>query len=510
MIALARFSPLLPLASLLWIVSATGCGRPELAPILGRIREPPSEPPALPPLVGTEPPPAVLDWNEAAFPVIIGHRGSGNIRAPENTYAAFDHAAGLGAPIETDVLESLDGEYVISHDDTTDRMCGTTGQRRIDQMTLDELLALDCAQGYRPEVFSPQRMPRFEDFLQRYGSSNLLLPELKPTTRTDAGTVAASLIVQHGLQRSALAYSFSAAYLAEMRAVDPTIPRVLICGCEISASQVLSDGLWGVAVSRPYATKEYIDGIHATGARVFVWTVNDVTSAEPLVASGADGIITDDPGYLRAFTNARTPKGTTTVSPPASLLASTWRWHTSSTGLGPPIVADDHFVTWAATSPPDPGTFFRIDPGIRTADVPAAQTIQTTLKVTKVNTDLTRHFGIRFAWATDNDGDWFGNGTPNARQGYHFAYRLNGAVELVRDDGTRAGYVILSRQQCTPVAESDTVPLRLDVTEGTLTVTRTDTGCSVTAADATYPRGGFVDVYGSGVVPGVGTTTVLY
>ncbi|WP_242360392.1 glycerophosphodiester phosphodiesterase [Anaeromyxobacter sp. SG17] len=441
--------------------------------------------------------------------MIIAHRGSGNIHAPENTFAAFDYAAGLGAPIETDVLKTLDGDFVISHDDTTDRMCGTTGQW-IAQTTLDDLLTLDCSIGYRPDVFSPQLMPRFDDFLKRYGSSNLLLPELKPGAGTNAGTEAANLIVRHGLQRSALAYSFSASLLEQMRAVDPTIPRVLICGCEISPTQVLAHGLWGVAVSRSYATKPYIDSIHAAGARVFVWTVNDVTSAEALEAIGADGIITDDAGYLRAFTNARTPPGKTMVTPPASLLASTWRLHSSSPLFGPPIVSDDGFVTWAATLPPEPGSFFLIEPGVRTADSPAFQTIHVTLKVTKGNDDLTRHFGVRFAWATDNDVDWFGHGTAAARQGYHFAYRLNGTVELVRDDGTWSGYVILSRGQCPSVLEGDTIPLRVDVTDATITVTRTDTHCSITAADAAYPRGGFVSVYGSGVVPGLGMTTVTY
>jgi glycerophosphoryl diester phosphodiesterase len=506
---LARSPLLLPLA---WValIAAAACGPPEIAPLLAPLRTyTPAEPPAGSDPVAPQPPAAVLDWDDATFPVLIAHRGSGNIRAPENTYAAFEYAAALGVPIETDVLKTLDGVFVISHDDSTDRMCGTGGVR-IPDTELTELLTLDCAQGYRPDIFSPQRMPQLEDVLARYGATHLLAPEIKPSAGPSAGTDAAQLIVEHGLQRSVLGYSFSPTYLQQMLAVDPTIRRVLISVYEISPTEVESNGLWGVAVSRFSATKAYIDSIHAAGAKVFVWTVNDVAAAESFVEYGADGIISDDPSYLGAFMNARTPTGTTVVTPPASLVFSKWRSQTSASPTFGTVVSEDGFVTWNGDSAPSAATFFRIEPGIRTADLPSSQTIATTLKITKGNVDTTRHLGIRFAWATDDDVDWYGNGTPNARQGYHFAYRLDGTVELVRDNGTRAGYVVLASRHCSAVAEGEAVPIRLDVTEATITATRTDTGCSITAADATYPRGGFVSVYGSGVVPGVGTTVVTY
>jgi glycerophosphoryl diester phosphodiesterase len=37
---------------------------------------------------------------------------------------------------------------------------------------------------------------------------------------------------------------------------------------------------------------------HASGVAVLVWTVNDAVLATTLVASGIDGIITDDPRIL--------------------------------------------------------------------------------------------------------------------------------------------------------------------------------------------------------------------
>lgn len=52
------------------------------------------------------------------------HRGGSNER-PENTTAAFRNAMGLGLNLmECDVHLSKDGEVVIAHDNTLERMCG--------------------------------------------------------------------------------------------------------------------------------------------------------------------------------------------------------------------------------------------------------------------------------------------------------------------------------------------------------------------------------------------------
>lgn len=52
------------------------------------------------------------------------HRGGSNEKA-ENTTGAFDHAMALGLNLmECDVHLSKDGEVVVAHDGTLERMCG--------------------------------------------------------------------------------------------------------------------------------------------------------------------------------------------------------------------------------------------------------------------------------------------------------------------------------------------------------------------------------------------------
>jgi len=70
------------------------------------------------------------------------HRGlhSRDKSVPENSLAAFRLAAEAGYGIELDIQLSKDGEVVVFHDDTLDRVCGVHG--RVDAFTLAELRAM--------------------------------------------------------------------------------------------------------------------------------------------------------------------------------------------------------------------------------------------------------------------------------------------------------------------------------------------------------------------------------
>jgi len=73
--------------------------------------------------------------------ILVGaHRGA-MCHAPENTLAAFEKAIGFGTyRIELDVRRSKDGQIVLMHDATVDRM--TDGKGRVADLTLAELKRL--------------------------------------------------------------------------------------------------------------------------------------------------------------------------------------------------------------------------------------------------------------------------------------------------------------------------------------------------------------------------------
>lgn len=80
----------------------------------------------------------------------IAHRGLHGIfeNTPENSLPAFKRASELGFPIEIDIHLTADGDVVVFHDDTLNRVCGVEG--RVEEKTLRELKKLrllntDCA-----------------------------------------------------------------------------------------------------------------------------------------------------------------------------------------------------------------------------------------------------------------------------------------------------------------------------------------------------------------------------
>jgi len=59
-------------------------------------------------------------------------------------------------------------------------------------------------------------------------------------------------------------------------------------------------GAQGATLNWAVASPAAVGACHASGAAVYVWTVNDAALANTLVESGIDGIITDDPRILAA------------------------------------------------------------------------------------------------------------------------------------------------------------------------------------------------------------------
>ncbi len=100
----------------------------------------------------------------------VAHRGFHGKDAPENSYAAFERAIALGYAIETDVRLSSDGQLVLFHDDSLERMTGERGNVR--EKTAEELAQLRLGG-------TNERIPFFSEFLERIGGRAPLLIELK-------------------------------------------------------------------------------------------------------------------------------------------------------------------------------------------------------------------------------------------------------------------------------------------------------------------------------------------
>ncbi len=104
------------------------------------------------------------------------HRGlhSRDKTVPENSLAAFALAAEAGYGIELDVQLSKDGQIVVFHDETLDRMCGVSG--RVDEFGYDELKDMKLCG-------TDEKIPLFSEVLELVAGRSALIVELKPGKR---------------------------------------------------------------------------------------------------------------------------------------------------------------------------------------------------------------------------------------------------------------------------------------------------------------------------------------
>lgn len=106
----------------------------------------------------------------------FAHRGlhTPGPERPENSLAAFAAAAAAGYGIELDVQLSADGQVVVFHDPTLDRVAGVPG--RVDAHTWQELSALRLCGG-------GEGIPLFSQVLALVDGTVPLIVELKPGPR---------------------------------------------------------------------------------------------------------------------------------------------------------------------------------------------------------------------------------------------------------------------------------------------------------------------------------------
>ncbi|MBQ2633928.1 MAG: glycerophosphodiester phosphodiesterase [Oscillospiraceae bacterium] len=106
----------------------------------------------------------------------FAHRGlyTADQRVPENSLAAFQLAAEAGYGMELDVQLSRDGEVVVFHDETLDRICFVPG--RVDELDSAVLCRL-------PLCGTEETLPRLREVLDLVAGRTPLIVELKTGRR---------------------------------------------------------------------------------------------------------------------------------------------------------------------------------------------------------------------------------------------------------------------------------------------------------------------------------------
>jgi glycerophosphoryl diester phosphodiesterase len=213
-----------------------------------------------------------LDWLVARPIAHRGLHGGGRI---ENTLAAADAAAAAGYGIEADLQLSADGEVVVFHDDTLDRL--TAGSGPLAARPLAELKAV----SFRD---TSERIPVLAELLATVAGRTPLILELK--SRWDgserlAARVAAALDSYAG---PVAVMSFDPEPLAALRRCAPGLPRGIV------AERRYRDPGWsGLSRTRKFALAHLLH-LPRTRPHFVAWWVRDLPASAPLFARNVLGM----------------------------------------------------------------------------------------------------------------------------------------------------------------------------------------------------------------------------
>lgn len=237
--------------------------------------------------------------------LVVGHRGGrGSAWPPENTIAAFEKARLAGArAVELDARTCADGQVVVFHDATLERMTADRDKRPVSDVPFAELERLDLGRGATiPSLAAVLDWARGHDM-----GVNV---ELKRDVCSRIALVREVTKVFHAHPADVLWSSFDPMLLGVLAALDVSYRRALLVE---SGRPAWARGLEGL-VRPPLVSAIHLDAERARtsisaclnrGLRVGVWTINEPGEAIALIERGARTVITDAPDRVIAALASR-------------------------------------------------------------------------------------------------------------------------------------------------------------------------------------------------------------
>ncbi|CAH0344305.1 glycerophosphodiester phosphodiesterase family protein [Bacillus sp. CECT 9360] len=234
----------------------------------------------------------------------IAHRGASGY-APENTIAAFDKAVEMKSDyIEIDVQRTKDGELVIIHDNKVDRTTDGTGY--VKDLTFDQIRNLDAG-SWKGEEFTGEKVPTFDEILDRYrGRTGILIelknPELYPGIEESVALKLKERNMDKPRNEKIIVQSFNFDSMKKMDRLLPRVPVGVLTSSRLHTSeQALKEFSTYAEYFNPnygIVSKDLVERVHSLDMKIASWTVRSQATADFLLDMKVDGIITDYPDYV--------------------------------------------------------------------------------------------------------------------------------------------------------------------------------------------------------------------
>lgn len=187
----------------------------------------------------------------------FAHRGLWNEELPENSLAAFRHAAEEGFAIELDVQLSHDNTVMVFHDYTLDRMCGAPC--KLSDLTVAELKKLCLAD-------TNERIPTLREVLETVNGRVPLLIELKGEG-TDTSLVPRVLAELSKYEGDYCIESFNPLLLRAVKRLDDSVVRGLLSSDFTKNKKKNSDPIFNFFLSQLLFTCVCRPAFHAFDGR---------------------------------------------------------------------------------------------------------------------------------------------------------------------------------------------------------------------------------------------------
>ena len=207
----------------------------------------------------------------------IAHRGLHDRAAGvwENTLSAADAAIAAGYAIECDVQDTADGEAVVFHDFTLDRLTPARGPVRARPAVELEALTVGGTED---------RIPALSAFLDRVVGRVPLVIEIKSRFDGDLTLTRRTAALVSAYPGPVVLESFDPAVVAAVRRLAPDIPRGVVA--ETSYDHPEWDGL---AAPEKHALANLLH-FDETRPDFLSWRVADLPCAAPFLARRLGGV----------------------------------------------------------------------------------------------------------------------------------------------------------------------------------------------------------------------------
>jgi len=252
-------------------------------------------------------------------PLVFAHRGFGD-HGPDNSLYAVERALEAGMDgVDVDGQLTRDGELVIFHDLSVDRLTAGTG--RVRDKTLTEMLALDLGPKYDSAIHGAN-VRTFEDFVRTVKGRGILMVELKVPGLGPTGIEqrAVDIIRRHAAHRDVVLSSFNPLVLYRLKRLDPEVRTALIFMDTNWNPELLAEIKAEDRVDLPWPLRQeairravrklvrpdllsinhevdqaVTDRLIAKGWPVFIWTPDEEADLRHALSKRPYGVISDQP-----------------------------------------------------------------------------------------------------------------------------------------------------------------------------------------------------------------------